>query len=410
MNGLAEIVLGVLLFSGIVVALSMLILLARSRLMPGGNVNILINDEREIDVGVGDKLLATLSEAGLYLASGCGGKGTCGQCRVQISSGGGGILPTETSLLSRREIAADYRLACQVAVRENLKVRVPDDVFGVRKWVCTVRSNKNVATYIKELVLELPAGEEMDFRAGGYVQIHCPPYAAKFSDFDIDERFRPEWDRYQLWRYEGGTDTPTTRAYSMANYPDEKGMLMLNVRIATPPPGASDRIPPGIMSSYIFSLKPGDTVEVSGPYGEFFALDTDKEMVYVGGGAGMAPMRSHIFDLLKRQLSKRKISFWYGARSQMELFYVDEFERLAAENENFQWRVALSEARPEDNWQGDEGFIHYVLYTQHLADHPAPEECEYYLCGPPLMIAAVTKVLDDLGVERENILFDDFGG
>ncbi|MDH3588603.1 MAG: NADH:ubiquinone reductase (Na(+)-transporting) subunit F [Gammaproteobacteria bacterium] len=410
MNGFAEIVLGVALFSGIVVALSVLILLARSRLVPSGKVEILINDERNIDVAVGDKLLGTLSAAGLYLPSGCGGKGTCGQCRVQVGMGGGGILPTETALLSNREIAADYRLACQVTVRENLKVRVPDDVFGVRKWDCRVRSNRNVATYIKELVLELPDGEEMDFRAGGYIQIHCPPYRAKFTEFEIDERFRDEWDRYQLWRYEAGTDTPTTRAYSMANYPDEKGMLMLNVRIATPPSGASDSIPPGIMSSYIFNLKPGDKVEVSGPYGEFFARDTDKEMVYIGGGAGMAPMRSHIFDLLKRLHSKRRISFWYGARSAQELFYVDDFDQLAAANHNFQWHVALSEPRDEDNWQGPQGFIHDVLYKQHLADHPAPEDCEYYLCGPPLMIAAVTKVLDDLGVERENILFDDFGG
>ena len=410
MSVLIEIILGVLLFSGIVVSLSLVILVARSRLVPSGNVHMLVNDERELDVGVGDKLLGTLSGAGLYLPSGCGGKGTCGQCRVQINAGGGGVLPTETALLSHREIGEHFRLACQVTVRENIDVRIPDDVFGVRKWECTVRSNRNVATYITELVLELPAGEQMDFRAGGYIQIDCPPYKAKFTDFDIDERFRDEWDRFDLWRYEAGADTPTSRAYSMANYPDEKGILMLNVRIATPPPGASDRIPAGVMSSYIFNLKPGDAVEVSGPYGEFFARDTDREMVYIGGGAGMAPMRSHIFDLLRRVHSKRKISFWYGARSAREMFYVEDFDELAAAHDNFEWHVALSDPQPEDNWDGPRGFIHDVVFRQHLEHHPAPEECEYYLCGPPLMIAAVRKMLDDLGVEEDSILFDDFGG
>ncbi len=410
MGNWTEIILGVVIFTGVVTTLSLLILLARSRLVPSGQVNIVINDERTLDAPVGNKLLGTLSEAGLFLPSGCGGKGTCGQCIVQVPDGGGGILPTESSLLSKNEVAANFRLACQVTVRENMKVHVPDEVFGVRQWACTVRSNRNVATYIKELVLELPAGEEMDFRAGGYVQIDTPPYRAKFADFDIDERFRPEWDRYQLWRYEAGTDKPTSRAYSMANYPGEKGVIILNIRIATPPPRASDRVPPGIVSSYVFSLRPGDPVTISGPYGEFFVRDTAKEMIYIGGGAGMAPLRSHIFDLLKRLHSKRKISYWYGGRSLQELFYTEDFEKLAAENDNFTWHVALSEPAPEDNWTGPKGFIHDVVRREYLAKHPAPEDCEYYLCGPPLMNAAVLKMLDDLGVERESILFDDFGG
>ncbi len=410
MGNLTEIVLGVAVFTGVVTLLSLLILFARSKLVPSGLVKLTINDERTLDVPVGDKLLGTLSDAGLFLASGCGGKGTCGQCRVAVPAGGGGILPTEASLLSHSEVAAHVRLACQVTVREDLSVRVPDEVFGVRQWACKVRSNRNVATYIKELVLELPAGEEMDFRAGGYVQIDVPPYHVRFADFDIDERFRPEWDRYQLWRYEAGTDRLTSRAYSMANYPGEKGVIILNIRIATPPPGASDDVPPGIVSSYVFSLRAGDPVTISGPYGEFFVRDTDKEMLYIGGGAGMAPLRSHIFDLLKRVHSHRKISYWYGGRSKQELFYTEEFDKLAAENENFSWHVALSEPAPEDNWTGPQGFIHDVVRREYLSKHPAPEDCEYYLCGPPMMNAAVMKMLDDLGVDRESILFDDFGG
>lgn len=410
MSGMAQILISVLFFAGIVLSLSVLILLARTKLVPGGNAEILVNDERQLDVAVGDKLLNTLSKADLYLPSGCGGKGTCGQCRIQVSSGGGGVLPTETALLSHREIAEDVRLACQVTVREDMRVRVPDDVFGVRKWDCKVRSNRNVATYIKELVLELPPGEPMDFRAGGYIQIHCPPFEIRFDDFDIDEQFRAEWDRYQLWRHFSAATEPTTRAYSMANYPGETGVVMLNVRIATPPPGMADDIPAGIVSSYIFGLKPGDDVEVSGPYGEFFVRDTDREMVYIGGGAGMAPMRSHILDLLERQDSKRKISFWYGARSAREMFYVEDFDRLAARHENFQWHIALSDPQPGDQWGGHTGFIHDVVRREYLDQHEAPEECEYYMCGPPLMIAAVMKMLDDLGVERDSILFDDFGG
>ena len=403
-----EIGLGVGLFTSIVVLLSALILLARAWLVPGGKIQLTINDERRVDVPVGEKLLAALAGIGLYLPSGCGGKGTCGQCRCQVLAGGGNLLPTEAALLSRREARQHTRLACQVAVRQDMVIKVPADVFGVRKWRCRVRSNLNVATYIKELVLELPAGKPVDFHAGGYVQIECPPFMAAFKNFEIDERFRAEWDRYNLWRYQAGTEKPITRAYSMANYPDEKGILMLNVRIATPPPGT--HVPPGIVSSYIFSLKPGDEVTVSGPYGEFFVRDSDAEMIFIGGGAGMAPMRSHIFDQLKRVQTRRRMSFWYGARSQQEIFYQADFDQLAIQYDNFEWHVALSEPRAGESWSGPTGFIHDVIYQRYLKDHPAPEECEYYLCGPPLMIAAVTRMLDDLGVARESILFDDFGG
>ncbi len=405
-----EIVLGVAFFTGIVLALSLVILLVRSKLVATGSVEVIVNDERTLEVPVGGKLLGALSAAGLYMPSGCGGKGTCGQCRLRVFSGGGEILPTESALIRRREAAEHVRLACQVAVRDDMNIRIPEDVFGVRKWRCKVRSNRNVATFIKELVLELPEGEDIDFRAGGYAQIECPPYSKRFADFDIDERFRDDWDRYNLWRYEAGTTEATERAYSMASYPEEKGILILNVRIAMPPPGASAWVPPGIVSSYIFALKPGDAVTVSGPYGEFFARETDNEMVFIGGGAGMAPMRSLIFDQLRRLHSKRRITFWYGARSKRELFYAEDFDGLAVEFDNFEWHVALSEPQPEDNWTGHTGFIHQVIYDNYLKDHAAPEECEYYLCGPPLMIAAVKRMLEDLGVESENVMLDDFGG
>jgi Na+-transporting NADH:ubiquinone oxidoreductase subunit F len=290
-----------------------------------------------------------------------------------------------------------------------MEVQVPDDVFGVRKWVCKVRSNHNVATFIKELVLDLPPGEEMDFKAGGYVQLECPPHSLKYSEFDIEAEYRDDWERYDLFELESNVKEPTTRAYSMASYPEEKDVIILNVRVATPPPDKFGKVPPGIMSSYIFNLKPGDTIVASGPYGEFLARDTDNEMVFIGGGAGMAPMRSHIYDQLKRLHSKRRISFWYGARSLREAFYIEEFNQLAEEFGNFTWHLALSEPLEEDNWEGAVGFIHEVLYEHYLKDHPAPEDCEYYLCGPPLMIAAVTRLLEELGVEKENVMFDDFG-
>ena len=405
-----EVGLGVGLFTGIILLLVMVILFARSKLVASGAVKVLVNGERELPMRPGVKLMNGLADAELFIASACGGGGTCGQCKVRVLDGGGSVLPTETSLLSKREVANHYRLSCQVAVKQDMRVEVPDEVFGVRKYRCTVTSNRNVASFIKELVLQLPEGEELDFRAGGYIQIECPPHDLEFSDFEIDERFRDEWDRYKLWRYESHVKHSTMRAYSMANFPLEKGIIKLNVRIATPPPGSDDKVPPGIMSSYIFSLKPGDEVTVSGPFGEFFARETENEMVFIGGGAGMAPMRAHIFDQLKRRHSKRKMSFWYGARSLKETFYVDEFDQLATENDNFEWHIALSEPLPEDNWTGYTGFIHQVLHDQYLAKHKAPEECEYYLCGPPMMNSAVLKMLDDLGVTRDHILLDDFGG
>ncbi len=405
-----EIILGVLLFTAIVIALVFVILGARSRLVATGNVDVVINDEKTIQAPVGSKLLGALANANLFVASACGGGGTCAQCRVKIFEGGGAILPTETSHINKREAAEGDRLSCQVTVKQPMRIQVPEEVFGVRKWECTVRSNHNVATFIKELVLELPEGESVPFRAGGYIQIECPPHHVKFSDFEVEERFRSDWDRFNLWKYESRVKEPVLRAYSMANYPLESDIIMLNVRIATPPPGAPTEIPPGAMSSYIFGLKPGDKTTISGPFGEFFARETDNEMVFVGGGAGMAPMRSHIFDQLERVKSKRKMTFWYGARSKREMFYVDDFDRLAKDHDNFEWHVALSDPLPEDNWSGYTGFIHNVLYDNYLKTHPAPEDCEYYMCGPPMMNAAVIDMLENLGVERENILLDDFGG
>ena len=405
-----EIALGVVLFTGIVMLLVAFILGARSRLVASGEVDIFVNGERHLRAAVGSKLLLALAEQNLFVASACGGGGTCGQCRVKILSGGGSILPTERAHITRREARQGERLACQVMVKEDLRIEVPEAVFGVRQWECTVRSNHNVATFIKELVLDLPAGERMDFRAGGYIQVECPPYALDFATIQVEPRFRDDWDRFRLWELRSAVSEPVTRAYSMANYPLENDIVMLNVRIATPPPSLWQQVPPGAMSSYLFGLKPGDKLIVSGPYGEFYARDTDKEMIFVGGGAGMAPMRSHIFDQLKRIGTRRKLSFWYGARSRREMFYVEDFDGLAAAHDNFQWQVALSEPLAEDHWDGHTGFIHKVLYETYLKDHPAPEECEYYLCGPPVMNAAVIRMLEDLGVERENIMLDDFGG
>jgi Na+-transporting NADH:ubiquinone oxidoreductase subunit F len=407
---LLEVGLSVALFTAIVLVLVAVILVARSRLVAEGSVRVTINGERDVQLPVGVKLLNGLADLGIFIPSACGGGGTCGQCSCRVLEGGGAILPTETSLITPREAKDHYRLSCQVSVKQDMKIEVPEEIFGIRKIECTVVSNRNVASFIKELVLALPAGEELDFRAGGYIQIECPPHDLKFSEFDIDERFRDEWDRHKLWRYESHVKESVSRAYSMASFPLERTVVKLNVRIATPPPGADESVPPGIMSSYIFNLKPGDKAVISGPYGEFFARDTDNEMVFIGGGAGMAPMRSHIFDQLKRLHSKRKMSFWYGARSLKEMFYVEDFDELARENENFGWHIALSEPLPEDNWTGYTGFIHKVLYDEYLADHPAPEDCEYYLCGPPMMNTAVIKMLEDLGVTRDHIMLDDFGG
>jgi len=376
-----------------------------------GGVHIAINDDpdRSIDVAAGGKLLTTLADCGIFVSSACGGGGTCAQCRVVIHEGGGDILPTEEGHFTAREIKEGWRLSCQVAVKQNMKIELDEAFFGVKKWVTTVRSNHNVATFIKELVLDLPEGEEVHFRAGGYVQLECPPHWLRYQDISIEPKYRGDWERFGFFKLESSVSTPVTRAYSMANYPEEQGLLKFNIRIATPPPG-SHGIPPGQMSSWAFNLKQGDRVTVYGPFGEFFATDNDTEMVFVGGGAGMAPMRSHIFDQLKRIKTERKISFWYGARSLRELFYREDFDTLQAENENFQWHIALSDPQPEDHWTGLTGFIHNVLFEQYLKDHPAPEDCEYYLCGPPMMTAAVIRLLDDLGVERDNIYLDDFGG
>lgn len=403
-----EVGLGVGLFTAVVLSLVTVILFAKSKLVASGNVNIEINGEKTIQAPVGGKLLGALADNKLFVSSACGGGGTCAQCKVQVKEGGGSILPTEESHITKREAREGDRLSCQVTVKQDMKIRVPEEVFGVKQWRCKVRSNHNVATFIKELVLELPEGEHVDFRAGGYIQIEAPPHTVHYKDFDVEERFREDWDRFDQWKYTSTVKSKVVRAYSMANYPEERGIIMLNVRIASPPPGKD--LPPGEMSSYIFNLKPGDEVNISGPFGEFFARETDNEMVFVGGGAGMAPMRSHIFDQLMRMGSKRKMTFWYGARSKREMFYVDHFDKLAAEHDNFDWYVALSDPKPEDNWEGDTGFIHQVLLENYLKDHPAPEDCEYYLCGPPMMNAAVIDMLENLGVERDNIMLDDFGG
>lgn len=404
-----EIGLGVGFFTLIVLALVAIILFAKSKLVASGTVSILINGEKSIDVPVGGKLLGALADNKLFVSSACGGGGTCAQCRVKINAGGGSILPTEETHITKREAREGDRLSCQVTVKQDMSIVVPEEVFGVKQWRCKVRSNDNVATFIKELVLEIPDGDSVDFKAGGYIQIECPPHEVKYTSFDVQDEYKPDWDHFNIWQYESVVNEPVVRAYSMANYPLEKGIIMLNVRIASPPP-RTEGLPPGQMSSYIFDLKPGDEVTISGPFGEFFAKETDAEMVFVGGGAGMAPMRSHIFDQLERIGTKRKMTFWYGARSAREMFYVEDFDRLAAEHDNFEWHVALSDPQDEDNWTGDTGFIHNVLYDRYLNEHEAPEDCEFYMCGPPMMNQAVISMLHELGVEDENILLDDFGG
>jgi Na+-transporting NADH:ubiquinone oxidoreductase subunit F len=407
---LQTVLLGVAVFILIIVLLVLVLILVRSRLVNTSKVRIFINDDAEntLTTDAGGTLLNTLISNKIFLPSACGGKGTCGTCKCKVVEGGGSLLPTEVSFVSKKEAKEGIRLGCQVKVKSDLKIELPPEVFSVRQWTCKVRSNLNVATFIKELILELPAGEEVPFRAGGYIQIECGPHTLKYADFDIAAEYRGDWDRLNIWRYVSRVDEQVVRAYSMASYPDEKGIIMLNVRIATPPPD-KPKAPPGMMSSYIFGLKPGDDVVISGPYGEFFATDTQAEMCFIGGGAGMAPMRSHIFDQFKRIHTGRKVTFWYGARSLREAFYVEEFDRIQAENPNFTWHLALSEPQPEDNWTGLKGFIHQVLLENYLKNHPAPEEIEYYLCGPPLMLSSCRKMLDSLGVEPENIRFDDFG-
>ena len=404
----ATIIGGVALFTVVVMLLVSLILVARARLVSSGDVQIEINGDpdRTLTVPAGGKLLNTLADAGIFLSSACGGGGTCAQCKCQIVDGGGSMLPTEEGHFTRGQRRDNWRLSCQVAVKQDMKIEVAPEFFGVKQWETTVLSNDNVATFIKELVLEIPAGESVDFRAGGYVQLEVPPHEVRYADYEIDEQYRGDWEHFGLFKKVSKVNDTTIRAYSMANYPEEKGVIKFNIRIATPPPGTD--FPPGKMSSYVFGLKPGDKVKVFGPYGEFFAKDTDAEMVFIGGGAGMAPMRSHIFDQLRRLNSKRKISFWYGARSLREMFYEDDYNTLAAENDNFDWHVALSDPQPEDNWTGMTGFIHNVVLKNYLKNHPAPEDCEYYMCGPPMMNAAVVKMLKDLGVEDENIALDEF--
>ena len=404
-----EVLISVLLFTAILAVMTFLVLWVRVRLVPQGEVTININSEKDLAVAAGSKLMETLADAGIFVPSACGGGATCGQCKVIVLEGGGSLLPTESSLISKREAAEGTRLACQVSVTDDLKIRVPEEVFGVQKWECTVRSNDNVATFIKELVVAMPEGEKLDFRAGGYIQIECPPHELSYSNFAIDEQYRGDWEKFGLFNLKSVVKEATVRAYSMANYPEENDIVMLNVRIATPPPGNPAKAPPGVMSSFIFNLKPGDTVTVSGPYGEFFARETENEMLFIGGGAGMAPLRSHIYDQLKRLNSSRKITFWYGARSRREAFYVEELDELASTFPNFEWHLALSDPLPEDNWTGSVGFIHDVLHDEYLKDHPTPEDCEYYMCGPPMMIAAVDTMLEELGVEKDSILYDDFG-
>ena len=401
--------LAIAFFVVVVLSLSFIIVIARSRLVSSGNVSIRINDSDDLTLQVpqGSKLLQTLADAKIFLSSACGGGGTCAQCRCIVTEGGGAITPCEEPYFSRVEVQKGWRLSCQVPVKQDMKIEVDPEFFGVKEWECEVVSNDNVATFIKELVLKLPEGEEVDFKAGGYVQLVAPPHVADYKNFAVQEEYHEDWDKYKIWENKSVVEDEIVRAYSMANYPGEKGILKFNIRVATPPPGTIH--PPGQMSSHVFDLKKGDKMKVFGPYGEFFIKETQNEMIYIGGGAGMAPLRSHIFELLKRQNSERKISYWYGARSLRELFYDDEFKALEAKHSNFSWNVAMSDPLPEDKWTGYQGFIHNVVLENYLKNHPAPEDCEYYLCGPPMMIDAVKVMLDSLGVDKSNIAFDDFG-
>ena len=399
------------MFTFTIVALVGLLMVARRQLVATGDVTIKVNGdlEKALCTSAGSTLLGTLAANGIFIPSACGGKGSCGVCTLKVTDGGGAILPTELSHISRGDARDGVRLSCQVKVKQDMAIELPPEVFSVKQWRCKVRSNDNVATFIKELVLELPEGESVPFRAGGYIQIEAPVSTVKYADFAVDDEYRADWDKFNLWRYVSTLDEPVTRAYSMANFPEERGIIMLNVRVASPPPRAPEGTPPGKMSSYVFSLKPGDEVTISGPFGEFFAKETQAEMMFIGGGAGMAPMRSHIFDQFRRLSTSRKVSYWYGARSLREAFYVDDFDGIATECDNFSWHLALSEPQPEDDWSGYTGFIHQVALDNYLKEHQAPEDIEYYLCGPPMMLKACIGMLDSLGVEPKNILFDDFG-
>lgn len=406
------IVLGIAAFTLVALLIVSVLLFARSKLVNSGSVKIIVNgdESQPIECAAGSTLLATLADKKIFIPSACGGGGTCAQCLVNIDEGGGDLLPTEEGHISRGMAKEGCRLSCQVKVKNDMRIRVPDSVFSVKKWECDVVSNGNVATFIKEFKVRLPEGEKIDFTSGDYIQIEIPPHDVSYKDFVVEDEYREDWDKFDLWRYRSVTTDTVERAYSMANYPAEgDDIVMLNVRIASPPPRLPD-VPPGKGSSYIFDQKPGDKVTISGPFGEFHIKPTEREMIFIGGGAGMAPLRSHIMRMLVTEKTDRKMSYWYGARSLREMFYVDDFDKLQAENENFKWHVALSEPLPEDNWEGHTGFIHQVVLENYLANHPAPEECEYYLCGPPMMNQAVLRMLDDLGVDPEMIDLDDFGG
>ncbi len=416
----------VVVFTLIVLALITMLLVARRKLVPQGEVKIIVNGDsaNPLLVQPGSSLLSALSDKSVFLPSACGGGGTCAMCECEITKGGGDVLPTELNHLTRREVAEHKRLACQVKVREDMEIHIPEEIFGIKKWECTVDRNYNVATFIKEFVVRLPEGESLDFESGGYIQVDVPKIEVDFKNFDITphpifhkgapaDKFKPDWDKFGMWDFKMKNDEEQFRAYSMANHPGEGDIIMLNIRIAPPPfdrqKGAYMDVNPGVCSSYVFNQKPGDKVVISGPYGEFFIKPTDKEMIYIGGGAGMAPLRSHIFHLFHTMKTDRKVSYWYGGRSKAELFYTEEFEAIEKDFPNFKYHIALSDALPEDNWNGLTGFIHQAVLDNYLKDHPEPEEIEYYLCGPPLMLQAVQNMLDELGVPEQNIAFDDFG-
>jgi len=409
------IILSLIVFLSIILLLVSILLYAKSKLTATGPVKIRINDEKELVVNAGNSLLATLSQQKLFLPSACGGGGTCGLCKCQVLEGGGSILPTEVGFFTRKQINEHWRLGCQVKIRSDMEIVVPEEVLGIKKWECEVVSNRNVATFIKEFVVKLPEGEQLKFKPGGYIQIDVPKIEVDYAkDIFVEEEYRDEWDKYDMWSLKMKNTEETFRAYSMANHPAEGNIIKLNVRIATPPwdraRGTFMKVNPGVCSSYIFSRKPGDKVMISGPYGEFFIKNTNREMIYIGGGAGMAPLRSHIFHLFHTEKTNRKVSYWYGARSKREVFYEEDFREIEKAFPNFTFNLALSEPKPEDNWTGYTGFIHQVLFNEYLSKHPEPEEVEYYLCGPPMMIDAVLKMLYDLGVPDEMIAFDDFGG
>ncbi|MEN6619369.1 MAG: NADH:ubiquinone reductase (Na(+)-transporting) subunit F [Rikenellaceae bacterium] len=415
MNLTSVIIVSVVSFLIVTLILVVMLMYAKAKLTPSGKVKLTINDEKELIVDPGSSVLTTLSNQKIFLPSACGGGGTCGMCKCRVTKGGGEILPTEVDFFTRKQQQTRWRLGCQVKVKENIEIEIPEEVLGIRKWECEVVSNNNVATFIKEFVVKLPEGEHLKFKSGGYIQIDIPKCEVDYkNDIDVEPEYHEDWDKMNIWNLKMKNTDPTFRAYSMANHPAEGNIIMLNIRIATPPwdrsKGTFMNVNPGICSSYIFSRKPGDKVTISGPYGEFFIKDTQNEIVFVGGGAGMAPMRSHIFHLFKTEKTTRKVSFWYGARSVREIFYEKEFEEIAAEFPNFQFHIALSEPKPEDNWSGYTGFIHQVLYDNYLSKHEYPEDIEYYLCGPPIMNSSVITMLDNLGVSPENIAFDDFGG